>query len=121
MESVKHFMRIQTGFFRTFVENHKKMKLYIFLYLLGLSLTASAITPEKGAGTDELIPEPKEVRIKSDRLRRITDIVTTIDSDMHIPDEGYMLEVRGKKVILRAKDHSGLIHARATLAQLAGC
>ena len=113
-------MRIQTGFFRTFVENHKKMKLYIFLYLLGLSLTASAITPEKGAGTDELIPEPKEVRIKSDRLRRITDIVTTIDSDMHIPDEGYTLEVRGKKVILRAKDHSGLIHARATLAQLAG-
>ena len=64
------------------------MKLYIFLCLVVLSFTASGRTPATGVLTDNLIPEPKEVRIKSERIKRITDVVTIIDSEMQIHDEG---------------------------------
>ena len=96
------------------------MKLYIFLCLAVLPFTTSGCTTAKGVLTDNLIPEPKEVRIKSDRFKRISNIVTIIDSEMPIPDEGYTIEINGKRVILKAKDNSGLVHARATLAQLTG-
>lgn len=73
-------------------------------------------------GIDEsfLIPTPVEIIRNSDLTVRINGITEIIDSTLELPKQGYSLEVNDKKVIIKATDRQGLIHARATLAQLSG-
>lgn len=76
----------------------------------------------KKQGIDEsfLIPTPVEIIRNSDLTVRINGITEIIDSTLELPKQGYSLEVNDKKVIIKATDRQGLVHARATLAQLAG-
>ena len=66
-----------------------------------------------------LIPTPKQMTVKSDRASRINGIKEVLDTTLRLPEEGYILETSGRKAVLKARSRQGLIHARATLAQLA--
>ena len=87
----------------------------IFLTLLVISLTASALEP-----TETLIPAPKQVIVNNNRTVRISCIKEILDTTLNLPEEGYILETSGRKAVLKARSNQGLVHARATLAQLAG-
>ena len=66
----------------------------------------------------QLIPTPKELNLKSEKKTRITSIDEKVDKRLKLPSEGYTLEIKGRKAVIRAKDDRGLIWARATLKQL---
>lgn len=67
-----------------------------------------------------LIPTPKQMTVKSERTSRINGIKEVLDTTLRLPEEGYILETSGHKAVLKARTRQGLVHARATLAQLAG-
>lgn len=67
-----------------------------------------------------LIPTPKQMTVKSERTSRINGIKEVLDTTLCLPEEGYILETSGRKAVLKARSRQGLVHARATLAQLAG-
>ena len=73
-----------------------------------------------GVPADTIIPTPKEVTVNSESLVRINSIVEIVDPALQLPEGSYTLSTKGKKAILRAASRQGLVHARATLAQLSG-
>lgn len=70
--------------------------------------------------TETLIPAPKQVIVNNNRTVRISCIKEILDTTLNLPEEGYILETSGRKAVLKARSNQGLVHARATLAQLAG-
>lgn len=94
------------------------MKLHI--YLAALSCAAVSCTSSTGVTLDNLIPAPQEIRLNSDDAIRIRDVEVLLDTAMALPEEGYILEVNGRDVTIKAKDMPGLAHGKATLAQLSG-
>ena len=81
----------------------------ILLFLLCYSFNVDA---------QHLIPTPKELNLKNEKKVRIVSVDEKIDMKLELPPEGYILDVKGNKVVIRAKDQKGLIWARATLKQL---
>ena len=84
-----------------------------------LSLTASTQTtaskPEQ-----MLIPEPAQMHIDTLKTFKIKKITETIDPASDLQPEEYVITARKGKVELKAKDRAGIVHAKATLAQLVG-
>ena len=72
------------------------------------------------SAVENLIPTPKQIEVRSSKRVVPTTVEERIDSSLDLPDEGYMLEVRGRKVMLRAKSERGMVWARVTLDQLKG-
>ena len=97
-----------------------------------LSLTASARTTaskqvltastQTTASKPEqmLIPEPAQMHIDTLKTFKIKKITETIDPASDLQPEEYVITARKGKVELKAKDRAGIVHARATLAQLVG-
>lgn len=85
-----------------------------------ICLAAICCTNKTGADAEQIIPQPKEVNVNSDRLVRISGINEVIEPSLDLPQDGYILKVTDRKAVLMAKDKPGLSHARATMAQLAG-
>lgn len=65
-----------------------------------------------------VIPTPVEMTIKSGRLITVRDVESSVDPSMDLPEEGYTIEIKGKKAILKARSEQGLVWAEATLKQL---
>lgn len=65
-----------------------------------------------------LIPSPKEMHVLKDRKTEIETVDARVIPGMDLPSEGYTLEIRGRKAVIRAKDDRGLVWAKSTLAQL---
>ena len=86
----------------------------LIIVLLSISTTSALEC------TEILIPAPKQVTVNSTRTLRISGIKEILDTTLNLPEEGYILETSGRKVVLKACSRQGLVHARATLAQLAG-
>ena len=98
-----------------------KFPLHIILAVaVFVSAATAPDTAAEGSLVDNLIPAPKEITVKDSSLMRIRNVRTILDTDLDIPDEGYILRIRSGKVTITAKDKAGLIHGKATLAQLAG-
>ncbi|MDD6472992.1 MAG: family 20 glycosylhydrolase [Bacteroidales bacterium] len=66
----------------------------------------------------QLIPTPKSLVYKSQRKSKITTVDAKVDTRLSLPEEGYTLDIRGSKAVLRATTAQGLVWAKATLAQL---
>lgn len=81
--------------------------LLFFLFLL---------TP--GIHSQYLIPAPKMLHVDKQRKVRMGKVVRQLDPKADLPDEGYTLQVRPGKVVMRAKTRQGLVWAAATLRQL---
>lgn len=90
------------------------------IYLTTLSCVAISCTPHTGVTLGNLIPAPKEICLNCDAAIRIRDVEVLLDTTMALPEEGYILEVNGRDVTIKAKDLPGLTHGKATLAQLSG-
>ena len=65
-----------------------------------------------------LIPAPKQLTYTSKNRVTVTTIDAKVKSSSSLPAEGYTLQIKGRKAILRAKTQQGLVWAKATLAQL---
>lgn len=85
-----------------------KFKLFLFFLLFALN-TAVA---------QHLIPTPKSMTYKSNKTFEITTVDAKVNPRLSLPDEGYTLEIKRQKAILRAKTSQGLVWAKATLSQL---
>ena len=98
-----------------------KFPLHIILAVaVFVSAATAPDTAAEGILVDNLIPAPKEITVKDSSLMRLRNVRTILDTDLDIPDEGYILRIRSGKVTITAKDKAGLIHGKATLAQLTG-
>lgn len=98
-----------------------KFPLHIILAVaVFVSAATAPDTAAEGSLVDNLIPAPKEITVKDSSLMRIRNVRTILDTELDIPDEGYILRIRSGKVTITAKDKAGLIHGKTTLAQLAG-
>lgn len=67
-----------------------------------------------------LIPAPKQMTVNNSRTINLRGFKEILDTTLNLPEEGYKLEISGRKAVLKARSRQGLIYARATLAQLAG-
>ena len=56
--------------------------------------------------------------IESDYVKENAQLIFTIDPNIKIRDEGYILNIHYEKIIIRAKDKAGLIYGLASLEQL---
>lgn len=73
-----------------------------------------------GSAAQQLIPMPREMRCDTTRRLRVTAVDAKVNTRLHLPAEGYTLDISGSKATLRACDSRGLVWARATLRQLEG-
>lgn len=73
-----------------------------------------------GSAAQQLIPMPREMRCDTTRRIRVTAVDAKLNTRLHLPAEGYTLDISGSKATLRARDSRGLVWARATLRQLEG-
>lgn len=71
-------------------------------------------------GCDHIIPQPEETTIRRDKTFKIKKLCETIDTSTEIAPEGYILEVSRGRVRITAADTAGIVHGRATLAQIVG-
>lgn len=85
-----------------------KCRIFLCLCLL---FTTSAINGQN------LIPSPVSQKLLGGKVR-VKSIDARIDKSLNLPAEGYSLKIKGNKAIIRAKDHQGLVWAKATLRQL---
>ena len=67
-----------------------------------------------------LIPEPINLQSDNSKTFKITKIVEVIDTICRLEPEAYTITTKNGKVTLTASDRAGIVHARATLAQLVG-
>ena len=87
--------------------------------LLGHILTAALLTVSGwSTKAQEIIPTPVEMKITDSEYRIIKKIDAATDPGLDLPDEGYTIETKGSKAVLRAKSEQGLVWAHATLKQL---
>ena len=70
------------------------------------------------ATAQNLIPSPVELTYKSRKSIKIENIDAATDASLKLPEEGYTIEIKKNKAVLRARTEQGLIWAKATLAQL---
>ena len=77
--------------------------------------------PKYDERVSNIVPTPRLIRTDETKEVRIKQIVELIDgSTLSLPEEGYVLECKGGKIILKARSRKGIAHARASLAQLCG-
>lgn len=81
---------------------------------------ACGCTRHIGNNPDILIPMSQEIISDGTETVRINDVEEAVDTTLDIPEEGYVLTIGNGKASVLARDFQGLVHARATLAQLAG-
>ena len=81
---------------------------------------ACGCTRHIGNNPDILIPMPQEIISDGTETVRINDVEEAVDTTLDIPEEGYVLTIGNGRASVLARDFQGLVHARATLAQLAG-
>ena len=67
-----------------------------------------------------LIPEPVNMQLNEYKTFKIKKIVEVIDTICGLEPEAYTIATKNGKVTLTAADIAGMVHARATLAQLVG-
>ena len=67
-----------------------------------------------------LIPEPSSIILSGDKEYRLKSISETILARSGMSSESYSLVIRKGKAEISAPDRAGIVHGRATLAQLAG-
>ena len=102
--------------------------LVVFLPMPVMKAMPSVCNNERGSDASkygqrvsDIIPSPRLIRTDETKDVRIKRIVELIDGSNHsLPEEGYVLECKGDKVILKARSRKGIAHARASLAQLCG-
>ena len=85
-----------------------------------LTLIISALILHVAANAQMLIPEPAEMQINGHITFKIKKIIEVIDPTYELQPEAYTIRAHKGKVTLTAADRAGIIHARATLAQIAG-
>lgn len=85
-----------------------------------LIAVASGCTSRTGINTEHLIPQPQDITVRSEESVRINGIRNIIDTTSGLPQEGYVIDIKRGKATITARDNQGLVHGRATLAQLAG-
>jgi hexosaminidase len=65
-----------------------------------------------------LIPAPQSMEVKSRQKVKIVSVDEKINRKLNLPEEGYTLEIKSNKAILRSKTDQGMVWAKATLKQL---
>ena len=110
-------MRISTTLYITLrclliLQNISTMDKIVKIFLL-LFLCSHVIVAQ------HLIPAPKSMTVKGNKHYKITSVNAKVKPSMDLPEEGYTLEIKGHKAILRSKTAQGLVWAKSTLAQLA--
>lgn len=70
------------------------------------------------ASGHNIIPAPKEIRTLKPGTVALKSVDAKVNARAKLPAEGYTIEIRGGKAVLRAKTAQGLVWAKATLAQL---
>lgn len=81
-------------------------------------LLAATLLSGSCAVAQVLIPAPQEMTVKNDRKMVLKSTQEQIDTRLDLPDEGYLLDIRGQQAVLKARTSQGLVWARQTLAQL---
>ena len=77
--------------------------------------------PKYDERVSNIVPTPRLIRMDEAKEVRIKQVVELIDgSTLSLPEDGYVLECKGGKIILKARSRKGIAHARASLAQLCG-
>ena len=77
--------------------------------------------PKYDERVSNIVPTPRLIRTDETKEVRIKQIVELIDgANRGLPEEGYVLECKGGKIILKARSRKGIARARASLAQLCG-
>ena len=102
--------------------------LAVFLQMPVMEAMPSVCKKERGGDApkyDErvsnIVPAPRLIRTDETKEVRIKQIVELIDgSTLSLTEEGYGLECKGGKIILKARSRKGIAHARASLSQLCG-
>ena len=89
------------------------MKRTLILIIIALLLPFAVIA-------QMLIPEPSSTLIDNHKTFKIKRIIESIDTTCGLDPEEYIISNQKGKVTLQAHDRAGIVHARATLAQLAG-
>lgn len=97
--------------------NRHLSPIYLLLLFAGLLCSCHVKT---GIGATDLIPSPRHITYLNDQPVRLRKIQTVLDTSLCLPAEGYRLCVQGHTALIQAGDQAGLVHGRATLAQLAG-
>lgn len=70
------------------------------------------------AAGHNIIPAPKEIRTLKSGTVALKSIDAKVNPRAKLPAEGYTIEIRGSKAVVRAKTAQGLVWAKATLSQL---
>ena len=67
-----------------------------------------------------MIPEPRSMHVNARKTFTIKKLIEAVDPASDLKSEEYTITARKGKVQLKAKDRAGIVHARATLAQITG-
>ena len=113
------------------MRNCLRYMLLALLYVFQPLTTSQAATLEPGMDcvndghhsgklSRNIVPTPRIIREDESKEIRIKRIVGIVDPNFNLKDEGYVVECKGAKVILKACSEKGIAHARASLAQLCG-
>lgn len=85
-----------------------------------LSLIIIALLFSLKASSQMLIPEPADMQINEHKIFKIKKVIEVIDTACGLEPEAYTICTHKGKVTLTATDRAGIVHARATLAQIVG-
>ena len=85
-----------------------------------LSLIIIALLFSLKASSQMLIPEPADMQINEHKTFKIKKVIEVIDTASGLEPEAYTICTHKGKVTLTAADRAGIVHARATLAQIVG-
>lgn len=85
-----------------------------------LSLIIIALLFSLKASSQMLIPEPADMQINEHKTFKIKKVIEVIDTACGLEPEAYTICTHKGKVTLTATDRAGIVHARATLAQIVG-
>ena len=67
-----------------------------------------------------MIPEPRSMHVNARKTFTIKKLIEAVDPASDLKSEEYTITARKGEVQLKAKDRAGIVHARATLAQMTG-
>ena len=95
-------------------------KIILTLAVLACTMPFSNAQPIDKEGCDHMIPQPEEITVSRNKTFKIKKIHEIIDTTAEIGPEGYVLEAGRGRVRITAADRAGIVHGRATLAQIVG-
>ncbi|GMQ27038.1 hypothetical protein Aoki45_37210 [Algoriphagus sp. oki45] len=118
----------------------KKLSIYFLIGLLGMTLNACS-SPEKKPAQFELLPSPKEITISGQSSLDLVEVKASFDQaktamieqddlegiemisfkytlDSGLKEEGYLLEITAKEILIEAPSDAGLWYGLMTLGQL---